>query len=183
MASPSSTSFRRGLVPTPLGHVHYTSVGNNDNAAPSSSSSSSIPIVGFHMSPRSVDEYKEIMMACSNSDEGRYFVAMDEFGYGQSVNPSRSCTLDEIADCFLMVLDHLGIQKCLVAGSLMGCYMALSLASRYPDRVVAVVCSNLYYFQKEVQEKSLQQESDRRSIESSIEVAHPNQFLCLTLGN
>lgn len=28
----------------------------------------------------------------------------------------------------------------------MGCYMALSLASRYPDRIAGVVCSNLYYF-------------------------------------
>lgn len=139
MASPSSTYFSRGLVPTPLGHIHYTSVGDHDASNSNNSLNEhpeKIPIVGFHMSPRSVDEYKEIVTACSNSGDGRFFVAVDEFGYGQSDNPSRSCTLDETADCFLTVLDHLGIQKCVVAGSLMGCYMALSLANRHPDVVV-----------------------------------------------
>ena len=165
MASPSST-FRRGLVPTPLGHVHYISVGDNASA---SKEHELTPIVGFHMSPRSVDEYKEIMITCSgDGGDGRLFVAMDEFGYGQSDNPSKSCTLDEIADCFLAVLDHLSIEKCIVAGSLMGCYMALSLASRYPERIQGVVCSNLYYFQKEARAKSLEEESDRRSAGSAI---------------
>ena len=162
MASPSST-FRRGLVPTPLGLVHYTTVGGDGKQI------DFLPIVGFHMSPRSVDEYKEIMIECSSCGDGRLFVAMDEFGYGQSDNPTKSCTLNEIADCFLAVLDHLGIQKCVVAGSLMGCYMALSLASRYPDRIQGVVCSNLYYFQEEARTKALKEESERHVSQSTAD--------------
>ena len=43
----------------------------------------------------------------------------------------------------------------------MGCYLALSLASRYPDRVKAVICSNLYYFPQEERENARLKEKDR----------------------
>jgi pimeloyl-ACP methyl ester carboxylesterase len=43
----------------------------------------------------------------------------------------------------------------------MGCYFALSLGARYPDRIVGVVCSNLYYFQNAAREKALQDQSAR----------------------
>eukprot|EP00560_Eucampia_antarctica_P006345 CAMPEP_0197825434 /NCGR_PEP_ID=MMETSP1437-20131217/2517_1 /TAXON_ID=49252 ORGANISM="Eucampia antarctica, Strain CCMP1452" /NCGR_SAMPLE_ID=MMETSP1437 /ASSEMBLY_ACC=CAM_ASM_001096 /LENGTH=330 /DNA_ID=CAMNT_0043425431 /DNA_START=130 /DNA_END=1122 /DNA_ORIENTATION=+ len=173
-AKSTTTAFRRGLVTSPLGLVHYTSVGGGDAGGGAQTTKTNkndfLPIIGFHMSPRSVDEYKEIMMECcgdndnqSADGQGRLFVAMDEFGYGQSDNPSQTCTLDEISDCFLAVLDHLKIDKCIVTGSLMGCYMALSLASRYPDRIKGVVCTNLYYFQQKARKKALLEESDRLS--------------------
>jgi len=154
----TTASFRRGLVPTKLGLIHYTAVGPTKPKL--------LPIIGFHMSPRSVDEYYEIMIECTSTttygdNQPRLFVAMDEFGYGQSNNPLESCTLDDIADCFLQVLDHLEVSKCIVAGNLMGCYIALSLASRYPDRVKGVVCSNLYHFQPEAREKALREEAER----------------------
>lgn len=142
---------RRGLVPTPLGLIHYTATGGNDDGdGAKAKAKNGVPIVAFHMSPRSVDEYKEVQELSSD----RLFVAMDEPGYGQSDNPPKSCTLDEIADCYLQVMDHLGIEKCVTVGSLMGCYMALSLASRYPSRVVGVVCTNLYYFPEAAREKA-----------------------------
>jgi len=148
-------AFRRGLVPTKLGVVHYTAVGPTvgPNDKP-------LPIVGFHMSPRSVDEYKEIMQECCAGGK-RLFIAMDEFGYGNSDNPLKSCTLDDVADCFLHVLDDLGVSKCVAAGSLMGCYFALSLAARYPDRISGVVCTNLYHFQLAAQVKALKEEAVR----------------------
>ena len=97
----------------------------------------------------------------------RLFMAMDEPGYGQSDNPNKSCTLDEIADCYLKVMDDLGIDKCVTVGSLMGCYMALSLASRYPDCVVGVVCTNLYYFPKAAREKD-KLESQSKDASSAV---------------
>ena len=149
--------FRRGLVPTKLGLVHYTAVGGDGcGSGDNDSSNRLLPIVGFHMSPRSVDEYKEIMLECCNNN--RLFVAMDEFGYGCSDNPNKSCTLDDIADCFVEVLDFLRINTFCVCGSLMGCYIALSLASRYPQRVKCIVLSNLYYFQKDARDNALLKE-------------------------
>ena len=188
LPSSSSSFFRRGLVPTPLGLVHYTSVGGDGSDGSDKididndkNKKSLLPIVGFHMSPRSVDEYKEIMIEFaskkksgggSNSNANimnanimnrhHLFVAMDEFGYGQSDNPNRSCTLDDIADSFLVVLDTLQIEKCIVCGSLMGCYIALSLASRYPERIVGVICNNLYYFTKDAREKALREEEEKQ---------------------
>ncbi len=146
-------SMKRGLALTPLGFVHYVAVGDG--------TSDMIPMVAFHMSPRSVDEYKEVMEACSLMDDNRLFLAMDEFGYGSSDNPSQSCTLDEIADCYKIVLDQLGVTKCMAVGSLMGCYFALSLAARYPEAIQGVVCTNLYNFQLEARENALQVARDR----------------------
>ncbi|CAB9501875.1 Alpha beta hydrolase fold protein [Seminavis robusta] len=152
LALASETPFRRGLVPTSLGLVHYQMIGDIQTAA----ASRLLPIVGFHMSPRSVDEYKEVMELSYQVDgNARIFVAIDEFGYGQSDNPTQSCSIDQMADCFLQVLTRLGIQRCIAAGSLMGCYIALSLAGRYPERIVGVVCSNLYYFQPAAREKAV----------------------------
>lgn len=154
-----TTSIKRGLVSTPLGLVHYVAVGE----VSSCSSENKIPIVAFHMSPRSVDEYKEAMNESLNKGDNRFFVAMDEFGYGSSDNPIKSCTLDDIADCFKIVLNELEITKCVATGSLMGCYFALSLAARYPTVIQGVVCTNLYHFKTEARQMALQEALDRPS--------------------
>lgn len=148
-------TFDQGMVSTSLGQVHYRAVGLD-------SAGFLLPVVGFHMSPRSSDEYREIMEECSSKESGRLFVALDQLGFGQSSNPTRSCTLDEMADSFAAVLDELKIKKCVVVGSLTpGCCLALSLASRYPQRVEGVVCCNLYHFPAEAREQAFQEENQR----------------------
>jgi len=148
----------RGLVETPLGSVHYTTFGGGGRIESQQQEAESdltlTPCLAFHMSPRSVDEYKEVMpflsSSSSSSSDGpgnnRLIVSIDELGYGQSDNPNRSCTMDEIADCFLRVADSLGLNEFIVVGSLMGCYFALSLAARYPERVKAVILTNPYHY-------------------------------------
>ena len=148
-------SDRRGLVSTPLGSLHYVATGSLDSNALT-------PVLCFHMSPRSCDEYTEVQTILSSADHGgRLVIAIDEPGYGQSDNPTRSCSLDEIADCMLLVADALGVDKFVAAGSLMGCYFALSLASRKHSRVKAVVCTNLYHFLPDAREKALVEEQAR----------------------
>lgn len=159
MSIKTPTTTRRGLVSTPIGMIHYVSIGEDSN------DSSPPPLVAFHLSPRSVDEYKEVMEEVADCGSKQLFIAMDEPGYGQSDIPKRSCTLDEIADAFLAVLDSLQVQTCITVGSLMGNYFALSLASRYPNRVKGVVCTNLYYFPDSVKEKSLQDQKERQQQE------------------
>jgi len=179
-------AFRRGLVPTRLGSIHYTAVGGSTTKTTTTTSKDPplLPIVGFHMSPRSVDEYKEIMteLQSSSTKSNRLFVALDELGYGASDSPSQSCSLEEIADCFLTVIvDHLKIDRFVVAGSLMGCYMALSLASRYPTHVRGVVCSNLYYFQQPAREKAMEEDQTRQiqaeENDSSAPVSIPDSWV------
>lgn len=136
--------LRRGMVPTDLCSIGFldTLPTVDDNAI--SSPRNSLPILCFHSSPRSTDEFFDVMPFLSTG--GRRVVAMDTPGYGISENPHRSCSVDDIADAFLQVADSLGIDEFIVMGSLMGNFMAVSLASRYPDRVKGCVCANLYHF-------------------------------------
>jgi pimeloyl-ACP methyl ester carboxylesterase len=148
--------MRRALVQTPLGLIHYTATGGDDG------DNGGVPIMAFHMSPRSADEFKEVQ-ELSSSHNNRLFVAIDEPGFGQSDIPNNSCTIDEIADCYLYVMDHLGIDKCVAVGSLKGCYLALSLASRFPERVVGVVLTNLYYYPETVRQQLLLNDDEEKS--------------------
>jgi len=132
----ASAPAPRGIVQTPLGGVHYVTSG--------SFASELTPILAFHMSPRSTDEYKEAMVLLSAG--GRLVVAIDELGYGCSDNPHESCTLEQIADGALLVANALGISSFIGVGSLMGCFFASSLASRFPERVKALVLTNVYHF-------------------------------------
>ena len=171
MATVGAFSLERGLVQTNLGTVHYVACGGADAALSSPSmlsgdgSGDLTPILAFHMSPRSSDEFREVMPLLSSSNGGGYedsnkgggvgiggdgrrrlVVAIDELGYGRSDVPSRSCTIDEMADGAIAVADSLGIEKFIVVGSLVGNFFAVSLASRYPDRVSGAVLTNPYHW-------------------------------------
>uniref|UniRef100_A0A7S2IGQ8 AB hydrolase-1 domain-containing protein n=1 Tax=Helicotheca tamesis TaxID=374047 RepID=A0A7S2IGQ8_9STRA len=139
-------SISKGIISTSLGDVHYitTKSPNNDDDQKSTKSKAT-PCLAFHMSPRSVDEYADAIPLLSKNND-RIVVAMDELGYGSSSNPKRSCTIDEMADAMLDVAHALQIEKFVVFGSLLGCFTALSLASRYPEKVCAVVLTNLYHY-------------------------------------
>lgn len=125
----------RGIVQTSLGGIHYVSAGSI-NAKLS-------PVLAFHMVARSSDEFREVMPLLTEND--RLIIAIDEMGHGSSDNPLRTCTLDDLADCALEVLDFFGVSQFVVCGSLTGNVFALSLASRYPQRVTAAVLTNCTY--------------------------------------
>eukprot|EP00406_Dinophysis_acuminata_P035096 CAMPEP_0179374862 /NCGR_PEP_ID=MMETSP0797-20121207/87516_1 /TAXON_ID=47934 /ORGANISM="Dinophysis acuminata, Strain DAEP01" /LENGTH=294 /DNA_ID=CAMNT_0021090871 /DNA_START=84 /DNA_END=968 /DNA_ORIENTATION=- len=162
----------RGIVQTPLGGVHYVTSGSFE--------SSLTPIVAFHMSPRSVDEYLEAMPLLSR--DGRLVVAIDELGYGASDSPCRSCTLEEIADGALLVADHLGIQSFIACGSLMGNFFSIALGSKYIDRVKAIIMTNCYMFPEEVVQRTREKlakraSGDTASIEDSWELKEDGSHL------
>jgi len=144
-------SQKSGMLQTKLGAVHY------QVHSPSKSSSELAPVLAFHMSPRSTDEYAEAAPLISAT--GRLMVAIDELGYGRSSNPVRSCSIDEIADCGLAVADELGLKRFVAAGSLLGCLVSISLASRYPERVCGTVLTNLYHYRAKAEEASSSAES------------------------
>lgn len=129
-------SLSRGIVKTALGAIGYL-ISEAENPALT-------PILCFHASPRCSDEFLEVLPLLAAT--GRRVVALDVPGYGMSENPSKSCSIDDIADAFLEVADSLGIEKFATIGCLMGNFQAVSLASRYPERVAACIYGNLYYF-------------------------------------
>jgi len=118
---------KRGMVQTALGSIFYLL---NDGKVPSANTDTSnnniagkTPILCFHMSPRSSDEYLEVLplLAAGTSPigddgtttteqdaiSGRVVIAFDIPGYGASENPPRSCTIDEISDVILMAADSI----------------------------------------------------------------------------
>jgi len=122
---------KRGIVQTALGSVFYllndgtkTPSANNNDDTSNNSIAGKTPILCFHMTPRSSDEYLEVLplLAAGTSPigdddgtttteqdatSGRVVIAFDIPGYGASENPLRSCTIDEISDAFLMAADSI----------------------------------------------------------------------------
>ena len=135
----------RGMVKTVLGAIGYLIA---EPAEPTLT-----PLLCFHGSPRCSDEYLEVLPLFAAG--GRKVVALDVPGYGISENPVKSCSIDEVADAFLEVADALGIEKFVAVGCLMGNFVSVSLASRYPDRVAACICANLYYYPPEAVKSKL----------------------------
>jgi pimeloyl-ACP methyl ester carboxylesterase len=67
-------------------------------------------------------------------------ITMDQRNAGQSRGPLvTSHAWEMFADDQLAVLDHLGIEKALVAGCCIGCSFILKLAEHTPERIVAGV--------------------------------------------
>lgn len=156
-------AISRGMVQTALGAIGYlicdgTQQASTKGQPPSLSNQPELnPILCFHGSPRSSDEFLEVLPLLakgggddgddgSSTGKGRKVIAIDTPGYGISENPKRSCSMDDIADAMLEVAEALGIGRFVTIGSLMGNFQAVSLASRHPNRVVACICANLYYF-------------------------------------
>eukprot|EP00537_Pseudo-nitzschia_pungens_P014599 CAMPEP_0172409686 /NCGR_PEP_ID=MMETSP1061-20121228/76493_1 /TAXON_ID=37318 /ORGANISM="Pseudo-nitzschia pungens, Strain cf. pungens" /LENGTH=334 /DNA_ID=CAMNT_0013145847 /DNA_START=283 /DNA_END=1287 /DNA_ORIENTATION=- len=159
--------IQRGMVQTALGSMFYLL---SDGRTANSTNSTKSPILCFHMSPRSSDEYLEVLPLLAapdgteasgddNDDEtGRVVIAFDLPGYGASENPTRSCTMDEISDACLEAADSIlgsdgnsnsksnsNSAGYVAVGSLLGNFCCVSLASRHPDRIAAGIVTNPWF--------------------------------------
>ena len=169
----------RGMVQTAVGSIFYlmsdgrnTAETQQQQQQPYNAISDKPPILCFHMSPRSSDEFLEVLplLAAGNNNnaddetknnDGRVVIAFDLPGYGASENPPRSCTVDEISDACLKAADSILLgtddddidmkneKGCglnyIAVGSLLGNYFCTSLASRYPERIKAAILTNPWF--------------------------------------
>ena len=118
----------KGYAPTPMGQVHYRDIGPRDYE---------YPIILMHQSPMSMIQFAEIQNAFSAI--GVRAITLDTPGYGMSDLPPKQPTLTEFADNIVHVLEHLNLDKVVVAGHHTGAKLAAAFAANHPDRTAAVV--------------------------------------------
>ena len=131
----------KGYAPSPLGQIHYRAVGTGTDT----------PILLLHQTPLGLVEYVDVQAMLARG--GRHSIASDNPGYGYSDLLPASVTIDDLANNLLALLDHLRLERVIVAGHHSGAAIAAAFAARQPQRTAAVILhgSPLYTAQERAQ--------------------------------
>ena len=96
---------------------------------------------------------------------------IDVPGHGQSKLYDGPCTLSQIADDIVALLDHLGIQKIHLGGVSMGGMISQTLILKYPERVASLMLINTTCFISEDMHQ-LWEERSKQVLESGTKSVH-----------
>jgi pimeloyl-ACP methyl ester carboxylesterase len=132
--------IKRAFLDTEDGQILYRIGGEGD------------PLLLLHMTPRSSDEFRELMPILAPK---KLVIAMDLMGLGDSDKPSRVYSVADYAKTAIALLDELGIKKTSILGSLTGGYIAGEVALAYPERVEKLILCNVFGFDEEERDKIL----------------------------
>jgi pimeloyl-ACP methyl ester carboxylesterase len=121
--------IRKGYADTSFGQVHYAECG------------SGAPVVLLHQTPRSWDEYREVLPLLGRTHRA---IAMDTIGFGASA-PLAEHSIENYAAAVLEFLDALGLDRATLAGHHTGGVVAVEVAARAPERVERLVLSSTPY--------------------------------------
>lgn len=135
---------KRAYLDTEDGQILYRIAGKGE------------PILLLHMTPRSGDEFREIIPILAESQQ---VIAMDLMGLGDSDKPPREYSVADYVQNIITLWDELGIEKSNVLGSVTGGYIAGELAAIYPERVNKLILCNVHGFDAEEQQKIVQRYS------------------------
>ena len=142
----------KGYATTPMGQLHYRDVGPRDYQS---------PIVLMHQSPMSMIQFAGVQNALV--DMGVRSIAVDSPGYGMSDLPSKQPMIQDYADNIVHLLDHLKLDKVVIAGHHTGSSIAASFAAKHPNRTAAVILHGITLWTKERAEASLNRERTPRT--------------------
>jgi pimeloyl-ACP methyl ester carboxylesterase len=129
------TTIRRGYADTSFGQVHYAS------CAPARPVSA-MPVVLLHQTPRSWDEYREILPLLGRT---RRAIAMDTIGFGASA-PIADHRIETYASAVVEFLDAVGLPRVALVGHHTGGLVAIETAAVAPERISAVVLSSTPHY-------------------------------------
>ena len=132
--------MKRYFLDTEYGQVHYITAGTD----------AGIPILLLHKSPRSVDEYLDVIPILSKK---YYIVAMDTIGYGDSDKPEAVLSIEDYAGIVRLLLDELKIKKAVIVGHLTGSVIGVEVTAAYPDRVDKLVLSGPIYMDEKTRQE------------------------------
>ncbi|NEP14975.1 MAG: alpha/beta hydrolase [Symploca sp. SIO2C1] len=138
-------SIKRAFLDTEDGQILYRIGGEGE------------PLLLLHMTPRSSDEFRELMPILAPN---RCVIAMDLMGLGDSDKPPRVYSVADYAKTAIALWDQLGIKKSSILGSLTGGYIAGEIAAAYPERVEKLILCNVFGFDAQEQETILKRYSE-----------------------
>jgi pimeloyl-ACP methyl ester carboxylesterase len=124
-------SIKKAFLDTEDGQIFYRIGGEGE------------PLVLLHMTPRSSDEFKELMALLTPKYQ---VIAMDLMGLGDSDKPPREYSVADYAKTVILLLDELGIKQCSLLGSVTGGYIAGEIAISYSDRIDQLILCNVHGF-------------------------------------
>lgn len=94
------------------------------------------PVIFIHGFPFNSSQWAPQLAAVP---DGWRFIAPDLRGFGESPLTGNDLSMDTFADDIIALMDEQQIEQAVMCGLSMGGYVAFSLASRFPDRVRALV--------------------------------------------
>jgi pimeloyl-ACP methyl ester carboxylesterase len=119
----------RSFIPIPAGVMHVAQSG------------SGAPIVLLHQTPRSWDEFRDVVPLLG---ERFHAIAIDTIGFGDSSRPawpSASDSIEQWAEATIGVLDALGLERATIVGHHTGSVTAMEIAASHPGRVDKLILS------------------------------------------
>lgn len=123
--------IRFGYADTSRGQVHYATCGSAEAS----------PVLLFHQTPRSWDEYRELLPLLAKA--GFRGIAMDTIGFGQSAPVAAGThSIELYADVAVEVASVLGLSSVVAVGHHTGALIALEVAARAPFLVSRLVLSS-----------------------------------------
>lgn len=125
----TKTKVKRAFADTPHGQIHYVFAGSGD------------PILLLHQTPRSTDEYAEMVPILAQTN---LVISMDTLGYGDSDIPDQCPSIEDYAGTVPLVLDSMGIKSATVVGHHTGSFVAAEAAISHPERVDKLILSGFF---------------------------------------
>lgn len=127
---------RREYVVVSFGQLHVTrsGLGTTAGAQP--------PVVLLHQTPRSADEFREVIAELATSVPALEVIAPDLPGMGGSDDHPDGATIEHYAAAVLEALDALGVQRFDLVGHHTGGCVAVEVAARAGRRTRRLVLSS-----------------------------------------
>ena len=119
--------MKRAFVDTRLGQIHYVTAGSGP------------PVMLLHQTPRSWDEYRDVIPLLSSS--GFQVFAMDTIGFGDSARLNGPASVEAFADGALAFMEAIGLERASIVGHHTGGVIAVELAASHPERINKLVLS------------------------------------------
>jgi pimeloyl-ACP methyl ester carboxylesterase len=130
------SGIRRAYADTSRGQVHYAECGTG------------APVVLLHQTPRSWDEYREVLPLLGATHRA---IAMDTIGYGGSARLAEH-SIEVYAATVVEFLDALNLPAVALVGHHTGGVVAVQVAATAPARVSRLVLSSTPYLNAEIRD-------------------------------